>query len=144
MVHLGKSFFGIFEIMNNYGTSWKINILESHSKFPGGPLQRGHLAVKNFLNPAYWLLCFLIFPFCASLFPIFLMLHLGFSHPFIPACLMLYHFVSCIRNCLAAGIGTTDSQNDHHPAIRHQPLIPLGSHQKSSQAIFKHFLTILE
>ena len=25
MVHLGKSIFGVFEILNSYGTSWKIN-----------------------------------------------------------------------------------------------------------------------
>ena len=29
MQHLGKSLLGIFEISNNYGTSWKINLLES-------------------------------------------------------------------------------------------------------------------
>ena len=29
MVHLGTSLFGIFEILNNYGTSWKIYIVES-------------------------------------------------------------------------------------------------------------------
>ena len=29
MVHLGKTVFGLFEILTNYGTSWKINILES-------------------------------------------------------------------------------------------------------------------
>ena len=29
LLHLGKSFLGIFEILNNYGTSWKFNILES-------------------------------------------------------------------------------------------------------------------
>ena len=29
MVHLGKSILGIVEILNNYGTSWKINILDN-------------------------------------------------------------------------------------------------------------------
>ena len=29
LVHLGKQYLGIFEILNDYGTSWKINILES-------------------------------------------------------------------------------------------------------------------
>ena len=30
MVHLAKSFFGVLEILNNYGTPWKINTLDSH------------------------------------------------------------------------------------------------------------------
>ena len=31
LVHLGKSILGIFEILNNCGTSWQTNILESPS-----------------------------------------------------------------------------------------------------------------
>ena len=37
LVHLGKSFCGIFEILHNYGTSWKINILESPLNIPSPP-----------------------------------------------------------------------------------------------------------
>ena len=38
LVHHGKSIFGIFEILKHYGTSWKINILESPSTYRFPPL----------------------------------------------------------------------------------------------------------
>ena len=37
-IHLGKSMFGIFEILKHYGASWKINILEFPSKYRLPPL----------------------------------------------------------------------------------------------------------
>ena len=69
LVHLGKSvfgtfeilnnystswesFFGIFEILNNYGTSWKINILESSSTYR---LPLLHPAARVFKGP-HWVI----------------------------------------------------------------------------------------
>ena len=42
--------FGIFEILNNYGTSWKINILESPSTYRLPPLHADsqHVMVGEF------------------------------------------------------------------------------------------------
>ena len=42
VVHLGISFFGIFVILKHYGTSWKINILESPLNIPTPTLVPDH------------------------------------------------------------------------------------------------------